>query len=180
METNDSEFLRLLSTDGDKAMRYLYDEYYTSMCYAVYRVLPDRNAAEDIVQEVFLEVWNKREKLNVTSSLKSYLRRACVNRTLNHIRNKKIKFEEEETASVIPDDGIRAQRSMEVDELKTEIRSAIDELPEKCRIVFSMSRYEEMSYKEIAEKLEISIKTVENQISKALKYLRNALSEYAE
>ena len=180
MSINGSELVSLLSQDAEKALKQMYDQYYTYLCYAVYNVLPDRNVSEDIVQEVFFEIWKKRETLNITSSLRAYLKRAAINRTLNYIRDRKIKFEEEDTALAVADTRVEVTKEMEADELKVKIAEAMNELPEKCRIVFGMSRYEEMSYKEIAEKLDISVKTVENQISKALKMMRLSLAQYID
>lgn len=172
--------IELLTSNPEAALKEMYNKYYTYLCYAVYKVLPDRNIAEDLVQEVFFEVWKKRDNININLSLGSYLKRAAVNKTLNYIRDRKIKFEEEEAAPPIVDQEVRAQENMEANELQDRINEAIESLPEKCRIVFAMSRYEEMSYREISEKLGISIKTVENQISKALKILRERLSEYVQ
>lgn len=180
MSINGSELVSLLSQDAEKALKQMYDQYYTYLCYAVYNVLPDRNVSEDIVQEVFFEIWKKRETLNITSSLRAYLKRAAINRTLNYIRDRKIKFEEEDKALAVADTRVEVTKEMEADELKVKIAEAMNELPEKCRIVFGMSRYEEMSYKEIAEKLDISVKTVENQISKALKMMRLSLAQYID
>lgn len=140
--------------------------------------MPDQNIAEDLAQEVFFDLWRKRDKLNIKTSLKAYLRRAAVNKTLNYIRDKKINFEEEDKIPDLDNEQTSVIQKMSADELQVKITAAIDSLPERCRIIFSLSRYEEMTYKEIAQKLDISIKTVENQISKALSILRVALGDY--
>jgi len=178
MALRSSELVKLLSHNAEEALRQMYDEYYTYLCYAVYRVLPDRVVAEDIVQEVFFEIWKKRETIKINTSLRSYLKRAAINKTLNHIRDQKFKFDDEEQAVMIPDTNVHAHRQMEAGELQDKINEAINNLPEKCRIIFGMSRYEELSYREIAEKLDISVKTVENQISKALRLMREALADF--
>lgn len=132
----------------------------------------DASTAEDIAQEVFFEVWKKKDTIQLTTGLKPYLRRAAVNRTLNHIRAQRMKFEEEADATEISTTEHGTIELMAADELKAKIDKSIEMLPEKCRVVFAMSRFEFMSYQEIADALDISKKTVENQIAKALKHLR--------
>ncbi len=178
IENTDEELLKLLETDRDKAIELLFRQYYSLVTYAVYRVLPDRSVAEDLAQEVFFDLWRKREKLNITTSLKAYLRRAAVNRTLNHIRDKKMNFEDEEKIPELRSKAATIFQKLEAEELQKKINEAVDSLPERCRAVFSLSRFEEMSYKEIAAKLDISVKTVENQISKALSIMRTALGPF--
>lgn len=156
----------------------LFRRYFQFVTYSVYRVLPDRTIAEDIAQDVFYDLWRKREKILITSSLKAYLKRAAVNRTLNHIRDRKMNFEDEEKMPELVSNTASISQKLEADELQEKINAAVDSLPERCRVIFSLSRYEEMSYKEIAKELDISVKTVENQISKALGILRNALASF--
>lgn len=135
-------------------------------------MIGDGSTAEDIAQEVFVQVWKKRESLNVNISLKGYLRRAAVNRTLNHLRSKKVEFEQEEAILHVPDREPTTQKELEAKDLKKLIDKSINSLPERCRIIFGLSRFEELSYREISESLGISVKTVENQMSKALKIIR--------
>ena len=178
MEQNELDIVIGLNNSDEKVVRLLFDEYYEYLCKSIYRVVPDASVAEDIVQEVFMELWKKRENIRITTSVKAYLRRSALNRALNYLRKNKVRFEEEDQ---IPDMGMQdvsGQTNLEVMELKDRIHGIIDELPERCRIIFGMSRFEEMSYKEIAEALEISVKTVENQMSKALKILRVRLEPY--
>jgi len=164
-----------LRSSPESALQWMYDNYYSYVCSVVYRMIKDATTAEDIAQEIFLEVWRKREQIQLNIGIKPYLRRSAVNRTLNHIRSKKMVFEDEEKAAEIKSETHSTTEEMEGREMQEQINKAIDMLPEKCRIVFAMSRFEELSYQEIAEKLEISKKTVENQISKALKFLRLTL-----
>ena len=126
-----------------------------------------------------MDIWRKREEINIEISLRAYLRRAAVNRSLNHIRKQKMKFEEaENSVSELASNDNDSQIVMERDELEKRIHDCIENLPPKCKIVFAMSRFENMSYQEIATSLEISVKTVENQISKALKILRSTVQPY--
>lgn len=170
----DHEFFDLLSTDAEKAFEWLFRKYFKELCLVVYRVANDEHLAQDLVQEVLYELWNKRNTLVITTSLKAYLKRAVLNRTLNHLRdNRKWSFDERLPEMAVQEsDTLDRLRS---DEMQQAIDEAIDELPEKCRTVFVLSRYEELSYREIATELGIAEKTVENQVSKALKYLRQRL-----
>ena len=172
------EILDILKSKPNVALRSLYSSYYKYVCSVVYKMTGDASVAEDISQEVFIEVWKRRESLDVTSTLKGYLRKVAVNKTLNHIRSKKMNFEEEDSVFQVPSEENSTQIILEAEDLQNAINSAIDSLPERCRLIFGLSRYEEKTYKEIAEALSISIKTVENQMSKALKIVRMFVQKY--
>ncbi|MCH2080891.1 MAG: RNA polymerase sigma-70 factor [Saprospiraceae bacterium] len=174
----DQELLHLFKTDGDQAMKLLFGNYYGFICNVIFKVLPDKVLVEDIAQEVFYEVWRRKDRLKISTTISAYLKRAAINRTLNYIRDQKIKFDEEEKIDLAYSSAPKAQQQVEAKEMEQMINAAIDSLPERCRIVFALSRFEEMSYQEIADKLNISIKTVENQISKALKVLRIKLKNH--
>lgn len=178
IDQTDKEILQLLPVNGDKAMELLFKKYYTFLCRVLIRVIPDENTAEDLAQDVFLDVWRKRDTINISISLKAYLRRAARNKALNYIRDRKIRFEDDENQPEIESNAVSANHLLEAEELQQLINRSIDQLPERCRLVFTLSRYEDMTYQEIADELTISIKTVENQISKALKLLRGALGRY--
>jgi RNA polymerase sigma-70 factor (ECF subfamily) len=179
-EMTDQEVLKLLPVDGEKAVSILYERYDYYLLVAINRIIPDENIARDLVQEVFVDIWRRRNDLKITTSVKAYLRTAARNKTLNYVRDQKMTFEDQERHSDIQSNQVSANDQLEADELQAIIDRAIDELPERCRLVFSLSRFEELSYKEIAEQLDISTKTVENQISKALKLLRNSLAPYID
>ncbi len=174
----DQELINSLQKGNEQAMDILFRRHYSFICKSVYRILKDTNLAEDIAQEVFFGLWKKRDNLNITTSVQAYLKRAAVNKSLNFIRDQKVKFDDEEKMPVLSNRESTTQQQLEADDLQQLINVTIDSLPERCRMVFTLSRFEEMSYKEIADKLDISIKTVENQISKALKVLRAALSQH--
>jgi len=164
---------------GDKAaLQELFVTYYPYVCNSMLRLVKDRTLVEDLAQEVFLRFWQKRDRITINSSLKAYLGRMAVNEALAHLRSRKHFTDEvdEERQS------LGADRSVEEEflhgELADHIAAAIDRLPPKCRLVFTLSRYEAMSYKDIASHLGISIKTVENQMGKALRVLREDLRPY--
>ena len=174
----DEDLIELLQTDSDKAIDLIFRQYYKICHLSAIRIVKDEHIAEDIVQEVFLELWKKRGRHIINTALKAYLRRSVVNRSLNYIRDLKIKFDEEDKIPNISSKEQGALKGLETDELEVKINEAINKLPERCRVVFTLSRFEDMSYQQIADELHISIKTVENQISKALKLLRVAIKPY--
>ncbi|HFB99421.1 MAG TPA: RNA polymerase sigma-70 factor, partial [Phaeodactylibacter sp.] len=142
-----------------------------------YRYLREKEKSKDIAQEAFVELWNRRSTLNISTGLKSYLGKTVVNKCLNHIkREKRIDFSEPTSlpeTPVSPD----AIHHLEKEDLQQTIHQAVDSLPKKCKIIFCMSRFEEKSHKEIAAELNISTKTIENQITIALKILRKAIKK---
>lgn len=179
--TNPSEetVLAALNNGEEWALDNLFRAHYTYLCQAVFRVIGDRNLAEDLVQEVFYEVWRKRATLTINQSLRAYLKRAAVNRTLNYIRDQRLIVDDESAMPFdLASDQVGAVQQLEVEELQEQIEAAISDLPERCRLVFGLSRFEEMSNKEIAAHLDISVKTVENQMTKALRLLREKLTPY--
>ena len=167
-----------MRADPEACLAELYSDYYEYLVNSVYRMVPDQITAEDLVQDVFFEIWKKREQLEFRTSVGAYLRKAVTNRALNCIRAKKMNFEVEDAALLLKSTEINSAKKLEIEDLQQLINKSVDKLPEKCRVVFSMSRYEEMKYAEIAESLGISIKTVENHISKALKILKTKVSPH--
>ncbi|HJW29671.1 MAG TPA: RNA polymerase sigma-70 factor, partial [Saprospiraceae bacterium] len=164
------------------SVELLFKQYYGLVCNTINQFLRDRSKTEDVAQDLFAELWQKREQLTIHTSVAAYLRRMAVTRALNYIRdNKKHNWDELDSSSdspvqaSVPPSGLM---EIEESELSARIQKAITLLPEKCRIVFLMSRMEEMSYAEIAGSLGISTKTVENQIGKALKLIRKDIADH--
>ncbi|MBI5915467.1 MAG: RNA polymerase sigma-70 factor [Bacteroidetes bacterium] len=156
----------------------MFRKYYGFLCQTVLKVLPDGQVAEDLSQEVFFDVWKKRNEISISASLGAYLRRAAINKTLNYVRDRKIRWDDEDKLPLMASNLASVAQELEGEDLQKIIQRAIDSLPERCRLVFSLSRFEEMSYQQIADELEISIKTVENQMTKALKMLKTAIGPF--
>lgn len=173
-----NEVADFMRANPEACLAELYSDYYEYLVNSVYRMVPDQSTAEDLVQEVFFEIWKKRAQLEFKISVGAYLRRAVTNRALNYIRAKKMNFEGEDAAMLLKSEEINSAKKLEIEDLRQLIDDSIDALPDKCRTVFSMSRFEEMKYIEIAESLGISIKTVENHISKALRLLKSRVSPH--
>ncbi len=172
------QLLHRLRTDDKGALQEIFQDNYQKVCGAIFRLIKDSVIVEDLAQEVFFRFWQKRHQIEINSSLDAYLRRMAVNEGLAYLRSRKYFTEEIEPHSAQISDLSTAEDSYLHSELEQNIRSAIDGLPPKCRMVFQLSRYEEMSYQEIANQMGISIKTVENQMGKALKILRQELHGY--
>lgn len=168
-------FFELIRSKPDEALQSIYTSYYTLLCNQVFIVLREKQASEDIVQEVISDLWVKKDLININQAIFPYLKRACRNRALNYLRDTKKWENESDEIFLVLDNNVNKDEELEILELQKMITSTISQLPEKCRIVFSLSRFEEMSYQEIADHLEISVKTVENHISKALKILREKI-----
>lgn len=178
-DQDDNELLRRLSEDDEAAMEVLFKRHYSLVSYAIYNLVKDAQTTEDIAQEVFMEIWKRRDTLAITISLKAYLRRSAVNKTLNYLRDKK-NWKNEELSEIQLEIRTEPGETLETTELQRLIDGAIEQLPERCGLIFKLSRREEMSYQEIADELGISIKTVENQIVRALRLLRETLKPYME
>jgi len=181
LSEEDQGWLELLRTRDEEAMELLFKRYYKYLVVTAYNILEDDARAKDLVQDTFFDIWRKREELQIDVSLKAYLRRAVSNKAIDEIRrSKKMVFDEQLMKREPLPDLLRVGEELEGKELEKLIHSAIEALPEKCRLVFKMSRFEELSHREIAEKLNISTKTIENQITKALKFLRKNLAQYGK
>ncbi len=173
------KYLQALKKGNKSLFEDLYREYYVPLCYFCIKYVDSLEDAEEIVQDVFVRLWEKREEIEINTSLKSYLHKSVANSALNFIKKQKLsnkfKKDKELDSGVSFDDGLK---NMEDEELQKVLKAAILELPEKRREIFELSRFEDMKYNKIAEHLSISVKTVENQMSKALKYLRIVLKDY--
>ncbi|MCU0431307.1 MAG: RNA polymerase sigma-70 factor [Cytophagaceae bacterium] len=167
--------------EDEASYRQAFKLHYAALCRMVYRILRDKDVCEDIVQDLFVRVWEKRNSIYLQGSVKSYLYRSAMNAALNHVQSKKVK-----TRAAIDDVSFELQGGhlpdeiSQADDLQTAFQKALQELPEGCREIFMLSRYEQLSYKEIAETLEISPKTVENQMGKALRVLREKLGSFLQ
>lgn len=157
----------------------LFRTHYSDLCAYANVYIKDLDASEELVQEVFFKLWSKRDSIEINSSIQSYLFRAVRNSSLNLIKHINIREEFK-----VHNERERSQNEAEhfddvvASELEQKISKSIEELPTERRKIFIMSRYDGLKYSEIAEKLEISPKTVENQMGKALKYMRVHLKEY--
>lgn len=165
---------------GDKiAFRRLFDRHYRTLLGTAINILRDLDKGKDAVQEVLLNLWQKRDQIEVRGEVGTYLKRSVINRALNQIRREKPFVETAEVAEK-PLDAASAVDQLAHAQLQEALQAALAQLPERCRLVFVLKRLEGLSQKEIAAQLDISTKTVENQITKAAKHLAEALKAYRE
>ena len=157
----------------------LFRTYYEEVCSHIFRYVKDARVSEDVAQELFSELWTKRETLEIQKSPGAYLHRMAVTRALNYIRdNKHHLYSTEDELRTVKASTVQPDELIESDQLSILINGAIDDLPERCRQVFMLSRFDGMKNSEIATELDISIKTVENQMTKALKSLRIVVKNF--
>lgn len=157
----------------------LFHEHFTPLVYFAQKYLGDLDASKDIVHNVFVKIWENRHEFEFEKPAKSYLFTAVYNRSMNAIRDNK-KFsnsDNDDVHTAILEQG-EFSDTMEVSELEGKINSVIESLPEKCKQIFKLNRFEGKKYAEIADELNISVKTVEAQMSKALKVLKQELKDY--
>ena len=169
----------LLKTHDEKALKSLFELYHTSLCLLAYTIVKDNDQAKDIVQDVFIKLWKNRMSLEITSSLNAYLKRATVNSSINFIESGYVKNKHRlEKSNLTFYSRNTADQELTYDELKKRADDSIQNLPIRTRGVFTLIRSDEMTYKEVAETLGISVKAVEKEMMKALKLLREALKDY--
>ncbi|MGH1434506.1 MAG: RNA polymerase sigma-70 factor [Lewinella sp.] len=172
---NTDLFLRFQAGDQN-AVKQVFHDYYPLMCQTIYRIIKDKDTAEDLAQNVFIRAWRKREQIAIHLSLSGYLRKMAINEALYYLRHqakrasilKQYQPGPITTLTTPLDEVIR-------DETDLHIKSTIQHLPPRCRTIFQLNRTDGLSYREIAQRLDIRPKTVENQIAKALRILRHSL-----
>lgn len=173
----EKKILDSLKNGDPNAIKSIFFKFHSSLCNIAFRIVGNDDDAKDLVQDVFLKLWINRNNLSIRFSLSAYLKRAVINTSLNYIEKhkkvKKITLEKADLEGVIQND-----TELEDNELSLKITSAIDGLPNRTRVVFLLIRFEELSYKEVAESLGISTKAVEKEMMRALRMLRLALKRY--
>jgi RNA polymerase sigma-70 factor, ECF subfamily len=167
-----------------KAFETLYKSYFSSLCLYCYGLIPDEEIVKEIVNDVFLKIWDKRGDIDIQHGVKPYLFRCAHNACLDHLRLKKntrqnqiIGISDNLRELADPDEEYIFQQ-LALKGLEKDVTASIDKLPDKCREIFILSRYELLSYTEIYERLNISVNTVKTQISRALDSLRENLKRY--
>lgn len=178
-------FKRVAENDV-QAYEMLFNEYYHFLCSFAYGHVKERHTAEEIVEDFFVDFWKNRQKLVITTSVRSYFITAVHNRCLNYIQREKSKFvSAHDISNLIDNEGIVGDKlitiqapSLLTKELEGILKKAIDNLPENCKKVFLLSRTKDLSYDEIATKMNISVNTVKTQMKIALSKLREDLKDY--
>jgi len=178
------DLISKLSNDDKNSFKAIFNEYYQPLCHLSEHYLEDKDEAKEVVQDAFLKLWEIRHDLNPDSNLRNFLFTLVKNNCLNILKRRQILLKHHEkirwiemhyqyeSLSRLDDD------YLEFNELKDKIDLAIRNLPDHCRIVFEMSRFEDLKNREIAEKLGVTQKTVEAHLTKAIKILRLELKDY--
>ena len=171
---SDEELLLLLSGDSEQAFDELYDKYWKKLFIIAMHTLKDQEQAEEIVHDVLLKLWSLRATLKIEKSLNHYLAAAVKFHVLNYLtkQRRRLNLLEKVNYKFEPESEETTANWLREKELMTELQLAIDLLPEKCKIVYVMSREQGMNTKQIATVLDIPVNTVESQLSRSLKHLK--------
>lgn len=176
---NDTEALLQMSDGSIAAYRFLFDQHFADLCNFLLIYLHSKELSEEIALEIFTHIWEKREDLIIKATFKSFLFASAKNKAISHYRKEnKILFTTLEAGESMIPDGSSAQQFMENNELRELIDAAIGKLPEKSRQIYQLAWEENLSHKDIAERLGITPKTVENHVGIALRKLRESLKPY--
>lgn len=177
MELQDHSITALIAARDEAAFEQVFKQYYKNLHAYACSFLNDTDEAEERVQQVFFKLWERADNLSIQGSIAAYLYRAVHNECLNYQKHEKIKSAHRLHVVHRMKNETATEKTMNK-ELEQQFREALNELPEQCRTVFQLSRFEELKYREIADKLDISVKTVENHMGKALKLLRLKLVDF--
>ncbi len=169
---------RFMSSGDPTLFDDVFKAHFKSLYIYAHGIVKDDIMAEEVVQHVFYKLWEKKEQLEVQVSIKSYLYRAVHNECINYLRRTKVREDYKNLVIKSSSEQATVTDTVTLKELQQKIDTALNELPEQCRIIFQLSRYEEMNYKEIADRLDVSVSVVKNQVAKALRVLRIKLSDY--
>ncbi len=179
MELQEHTLTAQLAKRDSSAFEEVFKTYFKNLHAYACTIVKDEADAEEAVQQVFFKLWERAEHLSFSGSVAAYLYRAVHNQCLNQLKHQKVKANHQlHVAYSMKNESVNGPAKMISKELEQKIREALNELPEQCRTVFQLSRFEKMKYREIADQLDISIKTVENQMGKALKQLRLKLVDF--
>ncbi|MDO5979836.1 RNA polymerase sigma-70 factor [Flavivirga spongiicola] len=172
---SDKELLEQIALGNSKAFKELHEMYASKMFLYAFNVIKNKEACEDIIQNIFIDFWSKRKEAKIIN-IKAYLFRAVKYQIFNYFRDQKF-TKEDITRLNIVDLSVNTSKKMEYDELKKAIHDSVNKLPKRCKEIFELSRYQYKSNKEISEDLKISMQAVKNQISKALKFIKKDLQD---
>lgn len=186
MPESDLQLYKKLKNSDEIAFKVIYNKYFSRLYYFIFEFVPLHDIAQDIVQDTFFTLWTKRSELKDNSNLGAYLFTVAKNNCLSKLRNERYKRKLFSNSSI---DNIELELNMDVlgtldssdytyNEVERIIKKTLEELPPRCKQVFTLSRFHEYKNKEIAEELNISVKVVEKQITKSLKIFKIALKDY--
>lgn len=179
MDSTDSYLIDSLAKQDEDAFEQVFKTHFKNLHAYACSVIRDEAAAEEVVQNVFFKLWERSKGLAISGSVAAYLYRSVYNESLNYLKHQKVELAYQKHFNhTMKNENDTAVKILALRELEGKLATALNELPEQCRTIFQLSRFEELRYRDIAERLGISVKTVENQMGKALKILRTKLVEF--
>lgn len=176
--TEEKDLFEKIKKSDEKAFETLFHSYYRYLCLYATKILKNDSAAEEIVQDFFVKFWEKREHIFVETSIKSYLFRSVKNQCINYVQHNNTKIRHAQNVLAEVENNFSDDDNYPEIDLSRKIEESINSLPEKRKAIFRLSRQDGLKYHEIAKKLNISIKTVETQMSLAIKTLRDKLKNF--
>lgn len=177
-DKTEQRWIKKLAKGDELAFRNIYELHWEHLYFAAFKRLGSSPVAEEIVQDIFADLWFKRNRLNIKGSLKAYLHGALKYRILDHMRHEKVreKYVQHLTQFFIAEEN-EILKNIYSQDLEQHLQQAATQLPPRCYTIYQLSRKHHFSNREIADQLNISPKTVENQITKALRMLRTHLAK---
>ena len=173
-KTEDFDYIALIRDHDDRGLKSLFEKYYHQLFIKSVQIVGYREVAEEIAQDIFIKLWEKRDQLDIKSSVRAYLLQAAKNQSINYITSAAAHRHTQE----IPENMVSSADKEDISELEDFIELAINRLPERCRTIFRLSRFGQMTYQEIADHLGISKETVKSQIKTALTRIRTDLRQH--
>ncbi len=174
--SSENEFILRIKSGDSTAFEEFFFTHCQPLIRFAHRFINDVTLAEDIIQDVFLKIWSNRQQLNPRLNIKSYLYVAVKNKALKQLRHQQIRRKVDEKLQFSLPRIPTPEEIFDTGEIESTVLQAMEELPDKCRLIFSMNRFDRLTYSEIAEILDLSVKTIETQMGRALFYLRKRLN----
>ncbi|WP_221393699.1 RNA polymerase sigma-70 factor [Dyadobacter sp. NIV53] len=169
---------QFLNKDWEEEFEKVFKKHFKSLHAYACTIVHDEVMAEEMVQNVFCRLWEKSDQIQIRESVSGYLYRSVYHESLNYLKHLKVRDAYQTYAIHQVENTNNTTHNLELRELEERLQIALKELPEKCRTIFQLSRFEEMKYQEIADELQLSVKTIENQMGKALRLLRVKLADF--
>lgn len=170
--TEDQKIMLAIKAGDESSFEEVYNRFWEPLFVSARKVLGDEESARDIIQEVFLDLWNRREKINI-HNLGGYLYQSVKYQVARKLKDRKLTDLQITVVDQLSLDNLDTEQTVNLAQLNETLQRSLQKLPTRCKQIFELSRFENMSNKEIAEKLNISVSTVENQINKALSVLKS-------
>jgi|AntAceMinimDraft_16_1070373.scaffolds.fasta_scaffold12988_2 RNA polymerase sigma-70 factor (ECF subfamily) len=178
VNNKEAERINKIKNGNIKEFEFFFRELYEPLLRYANSITNNENDSEEIVQEIFLNLWKNRKSIKITSSLSAYLYRSVYNNCLQQIKRNKLNTKYQQYAMSQINQPIEPIEELRYNELNKKVFEVLNELPENCQTIFKLSRFHGLKYREIAKKLSISIKTVEANMNKALKHFRENMRDY--